>query len=188
MALTKSCVNVNNNLCCWCCVRMGYPCRHAFAVAVAFFYQSSMGSVDTRFYLNQGTVGFTKESPRAFEFMTRSTETKKANYMCSKSERFRDVSTNDRAAERGFKEALVRNGIVDECYEVSGETVVLLQCEQPPEQGLSSSTPTIEEEEIKIINKIDSDSDATKEFTEAEKLKKQQWKMKRKKRKEGLLQ
>ena len=80
--------------------------------------------------------------------MMRSTETKKASYMCSKPERFRDVSTNDRAAaERGFKETHVRNDIVAECYEASSETVVLSQCEQPPEQGLSSSTPTIEEEE-----------------------------------------
>ena len=46
--------------------------------------------------------------------------------MCSKTERFRDVSTNDRAVvEKGFKEALVRNGIVAECYEVSGEAVML---------------------------------------------------------------
>ena len=67
--------------------------------------------------------------------------------MCSKPDYFRDVSTNDRAVvERGFKEALVRNGIA-ECYEVSSEIVVLPQCEQLPEQGLSSSTLTIEEEE-----------------------------------------
>ena len=79
--------------------------------------------------------------------MMRSTETKKASYMYSKPERFRDVSTNDRAVvERGFKEALVRNGIT-ECYEVSSEIVVLPQCEQLPEQGLSSSALTIEEEE-----------------------------------------
>ena len=64
--------------------------------------------------------------------------------MCSKPERFRDVSTNDRAVvEGGLKEALVRNGIVAECYEVSVEAVVLPQCEQPPGHGLSSSTPTI---------------------------------------------
>ena len=107
-----------------------------------------MGSINTRLYLNQETVDFTKESPRAFEFMMRFTETKKASYMCSKPERFRDVSTNDRAvAEREFKEALVRNGIVAGCYEVGGETVVLPQCEQPPDQGLSSSTLTEEEEE-----------------------------------------
>ena len=58
--------------------------------------------------------------------MMRSTETKKASYMCSKPERFRDVSTNDRAVvERGFKEAFVKNGIFTECYEVSGEAVML---------------------------------------------------------------
>ena len=101
--------------------------------------------------------------------MMKFAETKKANYMCSKQELFRDVSTNGIAmVEREFKEALVRNGIVVGCYEVSGEIVVLPQCEQPPGYGLSSSTPTIEEEEeIKIINKIDNDSDATKEATEA---------------------
>ena len=137
-------------------------------MAEAFSIKVSMGSINTRFYLSQETVDFTKESPRAFEFMMRSTETKKVSYMCSKTERFRDVSTNDRATvERGFKEALVRNGIA-ECYELSGETVVLPQCEQPPEQGLSSSTPTIdEEEEIKIIDEIDNDSNIAKEATEA---------------------
>ena len=69
---------------------------------------------------------------------------------------------------KGFKEALVRNGIVAEGYEVSSEIVVLPQCEQHPEQGLSSSTPTIdEEEEIKIIDEIDNDSNIAKEATEA---------------------
>ena len=105
-----------------------------------------MGSINTRFYLNQETVDFTKKSPRAFEFMMKSTETKKVSYMCSKPECFRYVSINGRAVvERGFKEALMRNGIVAEGYEASGEIIVLPQCEQPPEQGLSSSTPTIEE-------------------------------------------
>ena len=101
--------------------------------------------------------------------MMRSTETKKANYICLKQEHFRDVSTNDRAVvEKGFKETLVRNGIVAECYEVGSEAVVLPQCEQPPEQALSSSAPTIDkEEEIKIIDEIDKDSNATKEDTEA---------------------
>ena len=63
----------------------------------------------------------------------------------------------------------MRNGIVAECYEVSDETVALLQCEQLPEQGLSSSAPTIEEEEeeTQTINKIDNDSGATKEGTGA---------------------
>ena len=65
--------------------------------------------------------------------------------MCSKPERFRDVSANDRATvERGFKEAFVRNGIIVEGYEANGEIIVLPQCEQPLEQGLSSSTPTEE--------------------------------------------
>ena len=164
MVLKKS-GDANNDLCCWCCVRMDYPCRHVFAVAVAFSIKVSMSSINTRFYLNQETVGFTKESPRAFEFMMRFEETKKVSYMCPKPECFRDVSTNDRAvAERGFKEALVRNGIA-KCYEASSETVVLPQCEQHPEQALSSSTPTIEEE-IKFIDKIDNDSDTTKEAIE----------------------
>ena len=58
--------------------------------------------------------------------MTRSTEIKKANYMCSKPERFRDVSTNDIAVvERGLKEALVRNGIAAECYEASSDETVV---------------------------------------------------------------
>ena len=112
-------------------MRLGYPYRHVFAVAEALFTKVSMGSsVNTRFYLNQETVGFTKENHRAFRVMIGSTEIKKASYMCSKPDHFRDVSTNDRTVvERGFKEALVRNGIAAECYEASGETVVLLQCE-----------------------------------------------------------
>ena len=80
----------------------------------------------------------------------------------------------------------MKNGIVAECYEVSDEAVVLPQCEQPPEQGLSSSTPTAEEEEIQIIDKVDNDSGATKKLQKQQK--KRQWKRKRKKRKEGLLQ
>ena len=126
MVLNKSGVNANNNLCCWWYMRMDYPCRYVFAVAEAFPIKVSMGSINTRFYLNQETVGFTKESPRAFESMMKLAETKKVNYMCPKPERFRDVSTNDRVVvERGFKEAFVKNGIFTECYEVSGEAVML---------------------------------------------------------------
>ena len=144
MVLKKS-GDVNNNLCCWCC-EDGLPMQALFAVAEVFSIKVSMGSINTRFYLNQETVDFTKKSPRAFEFMMKSTETKKVSYMCSKPECFRYVLINGRAVvERGFKEALMRNGIVAEGYEASGEIIVLPQCEQPPEQGLSSSTPTIEE-------------------------------------------
>ena len=56
---------------------MGHPHKHVFAVAEAIPTKVSMSSINTRFYLNQETVDFTKESPRAFEFMMRSTETKK---------------------------------------------------------------------------------------------------------------
>ena len=146
-----------------------------------------MGSINTRFYLSQETVDFTKESPRAFEFMMRSTETKKVSYMCSKPECFRYVSINGRAVvERGFKEALMRNDIAAECYEVSSEIMAILQCEQHPEQALSSSTPTLEEEEMKIIDEVDNDNDTAEEAQKQQK--KRQWKRKRKKRKEGLLQ
>ena len=41
--------DANNNLCCWCCVRMGYPCRYVFAVAEVFFIKVSMGSINTDF-------------------------------------------------------------------------------------------------------------------------------------------
>ena len=68
----------------------------------------------------------------------------------------------------------MRNDIVAECYEVSGETVVLLQCEQPPEQALSSSTPTLEEEEMKIIDEVDNDNDTAEEAQKQQK--KRQWK------------
>ena len=157
--------DASNNLYCWCCVRMGYPCRHVFAVAEAFSIKVSLSSINTRFYLNQESVDFTKESPRAFEVMMKSTEKKEADYKHSKPERFRDVSTNDRAVvERGFKEALVRNGIIAEYHKVSGEVVMLPQCEQFPEYGLPSSTPTLEEEEtIQIIDLIDNDSKTTRE-------------------------
>ena len=106
--------DTNGNLSCWCCIRSGYPCRHVFAVVEQFHLKITLGSTNTRFYIDQSGVDFTKINMEALGIVLKSMEHKQAKYgTYLKGVTIRDISVN---ASQGidvikaFQEDLKKNG------------------------------------------------------------------------------
>ena len=87
-------VEADGTMSCRCSVRMGYPCRHMFAVAEKHHLKIILGSINTRFYTNQEGIDMIQDNLKKLSLTVALVKSKQETFGDTYStKRFRDVST-----------------------------------------------------------------------------------------------